>query len=543
MSKLCGPNADASGARDPAAIFWHGMPRSHILRSEEFRRLGDTHVLATLWGGSWKDRLSEEAKAAGTTRDTIYAGAVDHLLDAYEILRQCTEALTPARLLEHLHLRQPGAVFLDDDTEALTAGLRWLALKGFAIRQEGRAWTVSGLAKKRFLDVFIAGWPDQARKEWEHLRHPAPLGVTTDACTPERPHDMQRRLELILDANDVTIIEYRTGDNDAGHWDLRRHQPDGPFLDAALYDSGRRLGVEPVLLRVGANRVQLEAHLLHHIKDQTLDGRMTLGERLVLLRRLAGLSKGALAQAVGVTHETIGNLETGEVREFHNRHNWQRLADALGVDLFVLLSGITRADAVTATRTLEDRLRLFCQAEGLLVCDLQQELKGWPAQMSRARRAIAPVASFRQALLAKFVTTKPAEEELFGLDIERTADPHRATKLREHSGKFTPNTATLPEAILRTILKEPSVFGLAVQGRLTVKDYMDQCALHVDVSEGTIRRVFSKLVERGELLACRPPRLHGSIGYGLAPRHARAAEEGQPSKATTAPGDVTPTGL
>ena len=97
--------------------------------------------------------------------------------------------------------------------------------------------------------------------------------------------------------------------------------------------------------------------------------------------------------------------------------------------------------------------------------------------MNRARRAIAPAASFRQALLAKFVTTNPVEEELFGADIERTPGPHRPTKLREHSGKFTPNTAALPEAILRTILKEPNVFGLAEQGRLTVQDYMDQCAL------------------------------------------------------------------
>ena len=358
---------------------------------------------------------------------------------------------------------------------------------------------------------------DQARNEWERLRHPAPLASTTDASTPERPHDMQRRLELILDVNDVTITEYRTGGSDAGHWDLRRHQPDVLFIDAALSDSGRRLGVEPVLLRVGANRVQLEAQLLRHIKDQTLAGNMTLGERLVLLRRLAGLSRGALAQAVGVTHETIGNLETGEVQEFHNRRNWQRRADALGVDLFVLLTGITRADAFTATRTLEDRLRLFCQVEGLLLRDLRQELKGWPTQRSRARRAVAPAASFRQALLAKFVTTNPVEGELFGPDIERTPDSHRATKLRELSGKFTPSAATLPETILRTILKEPSVFGLAEQGRLTVKDYMDQCARHVDVSEGTIRRVFAKLVERGELLACRPPRLHGSIGYCLAP--------------------------
>jgi hypothetical protein len=36
-----------------------------------FALAADTHVLATLWGGSWKDRLSGEAKAAGTTRDAI----------------------------------------------------------------------------------------------------------------------------------------------------------------------------------------------------------------------------------------------------------------------------------------------------------------------------------------------------------------------------------------------------------------------------------------------------------------------------------------
>jgi len=72
---------------------------------------------------------------------------------------------------------------------------------------------------------------------------------------------------------------------------------------------------------------------------------------------------------------------------------------------------------------------------------------------------------------------------------------------------------------------------------------MDQCARHVDVNEATICRVFTKLVEHGELLDWRPRRLHGSIGYGLTPRHAHAAQEGQSSKATTAPGDVTPTGL
>ena len=110
MSEPFGPNADASGARDPAAIFWHGMPRSHILRSEEFRRLGETHILATLWGGSWKDRLSEEAKAAGTTRDAIYAGAVE-ICDLVEVQQDPCAIAVPERVHP---FNERGDAILDD---------------------------------------------------------------------------------------------------------------------------------------------------------------------------------------------------------------------------------------------------------------------------------------------------------------------------------------------------------------------------------------------------------------------------------------------
>ena len=43
--------------------------------------------------------------------------------------------------------------------EALERGLRWLAVKGFAMTQRGDGWTVRGLARRKFLDVYVQGGP------------------------------------------------------------------------------------------------------------------------------------------------------------------------------------------------------------------------------------------------------------------------------------------------------------------------------------------------------------------------------------------------
>ena len=499
-------------SHEPRAIFWHGLSRAHLLRSEEFRRLGDTHLLTILWGDSWKSRLTEEGKDTCKTRDDVYGRVVDQLLDTYEILRECLEATAADQLLEELQVRRRDTTLMDDPEE-LTVGLKWLALKGFALHQEGHAWAVGGLARKRFLDVFVAGWPESARKEWDRIRQDAPLEIAEMGAQTERPKHMQRRAELILEVNDVSIEEYRGSDRE---WDLSRHKADGLFLDVALYHWGRRLGVEPVLLRVGANRVQLEPHILQYIRDKSAEEKMTLGQRLTILRRLAGLSRAALAEDIGVSLETIGNLEKGEVQEFHDPRQWRHLAAVLGVDLFLVIAGMRRFDAVKSKRTLEERLKLFCRAEGMLMRDLQKELKGWGAQISRARRGIGPTPVFRQALLAKFHMAKPTEEELFDPESPGVPTTRIGQKPRQSSGKFQTKTSGLPETVLRNIRNYSKSYFLAEQGLLTIKGYMDICAGQADLSEGTLRRTFSKLVSLGHLVAGKPARLHGSLGYRLA---------------------------
>jgi len=525
---------------DPAAVFWHGLPREQILRSAEFRRLGDTHLLAAMWGESWKQRLVAEARAHGSTQDDIYAGMVELLLQVYETLRARPEPQTAGQLLENVRGHRFGTAGMDEG-ETVVIGMKWLAQKGFAIHQEGPAWAVGGLARHRFLDLFVAGWPERIRKEWDLLRQPAPLEIADGAARPERPQDMQRRLELILEVNDIAVRDYYDLDRNGGRWDLRCHQPEGLFLDSALYHTARRLGIEPVLLRVGANRVQLEPHLLRYIRRRSAEGTMTLAQRLVILRRLAGFSRAVLGERIGVSAETIGNLETGQVREFLDPGKWRLLAEALAADLFLLLCGMERREAFGAARTFEERLKLFCQAEGLGTGSLTQGLSGWSTELSRTRRGLASSAAFRERLPALFPRTQPTAEELFGPAASLPA-PHAAQKPRGNAGKFKAKAGAQPAAVLRNILDHPDARRSAEQGRLTIREYMELCARGVDASEATFRRTFATLTAQGQLVAGSPPGLYGSTGYGLAESH-RSRRHDVGHEAAAGDSDTVPTGL
>jgi transcriptional regulator with XRE-family HTH domain len=63
---------------------------------------------------------------------------------------------------------------------------------------------------------------------------------------------------------------------------------------------------------------------------------MTLGERVLLLRRRRKLTQGALAQAVGVAKNTISRLEQGRIDDVQG-HTIAQLARALDVTTDYLL--------------------------------------------------------------------------------------------------------------------------------------------------------------------------------------------------------------
>jgi transcriptional regulator with XRE-family HTH domain len=76
---------------------------------------------------------------------------------------------------------------------------------------------------------------------------------------------------------------------------------------------------------------------------------MTLGERLLILRRRSGLSQGGLAQASGLNRNTIARLEQNDLHDLGGQ-SLVKLARALGCTTDMLL-GMSPLDAVDTVPT------------------------------------------------------------------------------------------------------------------------------------------------------------------------------------------------
>jgi transcriptional regulator with XRE-family HTH domain len=76
---------------------------------------------------------------------------------------------------------------------------------------------------------------------------------------------------------------------------------------------------------------------------------MTLGERLLILRRRSGLSQGGLATASGLNRNTIARLEQDDLHDLGGQ-SIVKLARALGCTTDMLL-GMSALDAVGTVPT------------------------------------------------------------------------------------------------------------------------------------------------------------------------------------------------
>lgn len=77
---------------------------------------------------------------------------------------------------------------------------------------------------------------------------------------------------------------------------------------------------------------------------------MTINERILALRRAAGLSQEALAEQVGVSRQAIGKWESGA--SLPGLDNLQELARALGVSCDELLTGKSPERKIPPDRTV-----------------------------------------------------------------------------------------------------------------------------------------------------------------------------------------------
>jgi len=72
---------------------------------------------------------------------------------------------------------------------------------------------------------------------------------------------------------------------------------------------------------------------------------MTLGERILILRRRRGMSQGALAKASGLNRNTVARLEQGDLQDLGGQ-SLVKLARALDCSTDVLL-GMVELDEQT----------------------------------------------------------------------------------------------------------------------------------------------------------------------------------------------------
>src|SRR5713101_2816803 len=106
---------------------------------------------------------------------------------------------------------------------------------------------------------------------------------------------------------------------------------------------------------------------------------------------------------------------------------------------------------------------------------------------------------FCQALVGRFVRTRLSEEEIFGRAASAVKREPAGSKPRGTAGKFKAKTEALPRVVLNNILSRSELHNRAAQqqGFFTIKDYIETCAKGLDVSAGTFRRTFVKLVAEG----------------------------------------------
>ena len=150
-------------------------------------------------------------------------------------------------------------------------------------------------------------------------------------------------------------------------------------LSQSLDFWGLRFGLEPVLLRTGIPRATLERQIYPDLPS------MKLGERIKVLRYLAGLSRTSLAAVLGVEDSVLERLEAADdLASVKTPTIWPRVAKALAVDPFLILTGYPRAKAVRlASLTFGQRLFLLRLAAGKTaeqVAEKVSELSGKTVQ-------------------------------------------------------------------------------------------------------------------------------------------------------------------
>lgn len=285
-------------------------------------------------------------------------------------------AVPVALLLQDLRLLRKTCVIEDEQT--LIKGLRWLDAAGFPIRQEGHQWQVTGLAGDRFYQVHPDSWSRSAAEDWVRLRKPADRTHLIDHLLYETPTlDAALRIRAIEDAIGISwtseILPKWPAVRQVWHNWLKKNRTKEEISDQTFEMWGSVLGLEPVLLRTGWSR----SELLDYVSP--LLPTLSLSNRLKLLRKIAGLSQLTVAAKLGIRRVLFRTIELRDTVEVTDPTIWANLANLLGLDPILLLTGYPERHLLMYLDTLESSRR-----EQFLLTLIQcGEVYRWPNLASR----------------------------------------------------------------------------------------------------------------------------------------------------------------
>ena len=324
------------------------------LFSKDFQRYQRRDFLEYVLGDAYDLAVKDYAEQNGLRlRDAaaeLSNNAAWEIMIAYRYLRdgrdgRSLEEILDASDIEYLNAWQ------------LKQGLRWLELKGLPVRRLADRWMVNGIARQEYFSI-EKGWPRALRNRWMRIRGKESPGFTAMRILfIKRAHKFSWGQMGGVPGVSGNTIRSRVYDWKNGV------QP----RELEIEEFGQMLGIEPVLLTKGHARAEIEPIIFKRVR------RSSRAERIKELRHLAGLSRGTAAVLASIDRQALQRLEENESGVLADPAAWPRLAHALDVDVFFLLTGSERGKA-RSIRPMGKRIALLRLSKGWTQSRLAKEL-------------------------------------------------------------------------------------------------------------------------------------------------------------------------
>jgi len=385
----------------PNTVRWHGFVKEDLPDKKDFL-LDDGVSIADAVAGPLLTGDDQQDIDAPRTLNGRDARIADETLQAYTLLQSDPNLRTATTERLWAAMRDIyGRDMAIRDGEMLERALRWLERKGFPLRRETRqkrvnghppgngqtpvslerVWIVGGVARYFFFSLDAADWPWKVQRRWKSLEgqsHGAAVAARIDMLLETYPHLLNWDLLSERAGRSIKALQQQMRE-----WRSDKPTKWEPFI-ASVDEWAQLLGIETTWFLWGRSLEIMRPQVLASLGSMT-----RRGERLCALRKLQGMNRVRLAHLARVGTESLEDLESIPTENLRDVGGWQRLAEVLEVDVFYLLAGYPRDEALSRANR-QQRIDLCLLAAGLTQKELGRRLGGLKkTQISKRLHALA----------------------------------------------------------------------------------------------------------------------------------------------------------